>query len=337
MLMLTKRTVTTNNISYQPREVTQGASICLHLFSCAVAPDSAQRFSWDFDLVIVAKADSLLHRKDDSVANVLDKIVDYKRGEIATAKLRRSLAEIQSSITDAPQVRSFTESLKSHHPMGLIAEVKRASPSAGLIREDFDAVEIARIYEQNGAACISVLTDEHFFQGSLEYLKQVRKQAQIPVLRKDFILDAYQVYEARSAGADATLLLAECLNDRELHELYSLTIELGMEALVELYEPANIERVLKLNPPLVGVNNRNLQTFDTDLNHTVSLRKEIPDHILLVGESGIHTRDDVLQLQNAGAHAILVGESLMCSEEIGSRVREILGTTINSEPEKEDS
>ncbi len=267
------------------------------------------------------------------MANVLDKIVEYKRGEIAAAKLRRSVADIQSAIVDAPQVRSFTEALKFRHPMGLIAEVKRASPSAGLIREDFDPVEIARIYEQNGAACISVLTDEHFFQGSLGYLEEVRKQVGIPVLRKDFILDSYQVYEARAAGADAILLIAECLDDRELLELYTLAVDLQMEALVEVYEPANVERVLKLNPPLIGVNNRNLQTFKTDLNHTISLRKQIPDHILLVGESGIHTRADVLQLQSGGAHAILVGESLMRSADIGSRVRDILGTSSTSEKE----
>lgn len=209
--------------------------------------------------------------------------------------------------------------------MGLIAEVKRASPSAGMIREDFDPVAIATTYEQNGAACISVLTDEHFFKGSLEYLKQVRESVGIPVLRKDFILDTYQVYEARAAGADAILLIAECLSDAELGQLNSLAYQLGMQTLIEVYEPKNVERVLKLNPPLLGVNNRNLQTFETSLDHTLSLRSQVPSDVLLVGESGIHTRDDVLKLQNGGANAILVGESLMRSEDIGEAVRKILG------------
>lgn len=258
------------------------------------------------------------------MANVLDRIVDYKRGEIAVAVERRPLSELKAALQDAPPIRDFLGSLKSHHPMGLIAEVKKASPSAGLIREDFDPVEIATTYEKNGAACISVLTDEHFFQGSLSYLEQVRRSVKLPVLRKDFILDPYQVYEARCSGADAILLIAECLNDSELHELLNLARELGMEALVEVYEPSNVDRVLKLDPQLIGVNNRNLQTFETDLNHTIRLRQQIPEQILLVGESGIHTREDVLKLQNAGAHAILVGESLMRSEDIGSQVREIL-------------
>lgn len=259
------------------------------------------------------------------MANVLNKIVDYKRDEIAAAKIARPLAGLLDSIDQAPPVRDFLGSLKAHQPMGLIAEVKRASPSAGLIREDFDPVEIATCYESNGAACISVLTDEHFFQGSLEYLRQVRANVGIPVLRKDFILDPYQVYEARSVGADAILLIAECLTDSELHDLNELAHKLGMQTLVEVYDPENIDRVLQLNPPLIGVNNRNLQTFETSLDHTITLRKQIPAEILLVGESGIHTREDVLKLQSSGAHAILVGESLMRSEDIGQRVREILG------------
>ncbi len=258
------------------------------------------------------------------MANVLDRIVDYKRGEIAAAAERRPFPELKATLQDAPPVRDFLGSLKSHHPMGLIAEVKKASPSAGLIREDFDPVAIATTYEENGAACISVLTDEHFFQGSLEYLEQIRRSVNLPVLRKDFILDPYQVYEARCSGADAILLIAECLSDAELQELFQLAHELGMDALVEVYEPSNVDRVLKLDPQLVGVNNRNLQTFETDLSHTIRLRHQIPEHILLVGESGIHTREDVLKLQEAGTHAILVGESLMRSEDIGLQVRELL-------------
>lgn len=260
------------------------------------------------------------------VSNVLDRIVEYKRGEIVAAKASRPLSEVQAALATAPPVRDFFQSLKSHHPMGLIAEVKRASPSAGLIRSDFDAVSIAKLYDANGAACISVLTDEHFFQGSLSYLTQVRQAVGIPVLRKDFILDPYQVYEARAAGADAVLLIAECLSDAELEELNNLVNELGMTALIEVYEPANVERVLRLSPRFMGVNNRNLQNFQTSLDHTIHLRTRIPDDVLLVGESGIHTREDVLKLQNSGVHAILVGESLMRSEDIGTSVRRILGS-----------
>lgn len=209
--------------------------------------------------------------------------------------------------------------------MGLIAEVKRASPSAGLIREDMAPVEVASIYEQNGAACISVLTDEHFFRGSLADLERVRSSVSIPVLRKDFILDPYQVWEARAAGADCILLIAECLDDGPLGELYALAGELGMQVLVEVYEPANVERVLRLNPPLIGVNNRNLKTFETDLDQTVRLRKAIPDDVLVVGESGIRRREDVVHLQEHGVHAILVGEWLMRAEDIAARVKHLLG------------
>lgn len=261
------------------------------------------------------------------MANFLDKIVTHKLSEIAAAKSLRPFSELRAQIGDASPPRDFYAALTRQHPMGLIAEVKRASPSAGLIRPDFDPVEIATIYEKSGAACLSVLTDEHFFQGHLSYLTTIRDSVSIPVLRKDFILDSYQVYEARAAGADAILLIAECLDDDQLQNLDSVTTELGMQALIEVYEPENIDRVLKLNPKFMGVNNRNLQTFETRLDHTIELRKVIPDEVLLVGESGIHTRDDVLKLQAAGVHAILVGESLMRSENIGSRVSELLGNS----------
>ena len=259
------------------------------------------------------------------MSNVLEKIVTTKQAEVAAAVARRPLATVQREAETAPPVRDFLAALKSHHPMGLIAEVKRASPSAGLIREDFSPVEIARSYAASGAACISVLTDEPYFQGRLEYLEQIRQEVSIPLLRKDFIIDPYQVYEARAAGADCILLIAECLNDAQLTELYSLAGQLGMHALVELYEPENLPRVMRLNPPFLGINNRDLRSFTTRLEHTIDLRAEIPSDVLVVGESGIHTREHVLQLQSAGVHAILVGESLMRADDIESRVREILG------------
>jgi indole-3-glycerol phosphate synthase len=211
--------------------------------------------------------------------------------------------------------------------MGLIAEVKKASPSAGVIRADFDPVEIARTYAKHGAACISVLTDEHFFQGRQEYLTAVRAAVDVPVLRKDFLLDEYQLLEARAAGADCVLLIAECLNDDELRRLYQGAADLGMQSLIEIYEPANLDRVLALDPQptLIGVNNRNLQNFVTDLGHCIAIRQRVPANILLVGESGIHTRAHVLRLQDAGIHAILVGESLMRSPNIAAKVNEVLG------------
>ena len=204
---------------------------------------------------------------------------------------------------------------------------KRGSPSAGIIRQDFDPVQIAQIYERHGASCLSVLTDEKFFLGHLDYLKAVRKAVQIPVLRKDFFIDRYQVLEARAAGADCILLIAECLNDCELRDLYFYASELGMESLIELYDAENLDRVLKLEPALVGINNRDLRTFVTDLDHTTRLSKQIPSTTLLVSESGIKTRADIDRVKAGGARAILVGESLMRCADIGSAVDNLLGRT----------
>lgn len=263
------------------------------------------------------------------MSTILDKIIEQKRLDIAAAQDACSLSELQARVNTAPPPRDFLKSILDHHPMGMIAEVKKASPSAGLIREDFDPVEIARTYEANGAACISVLTDEHFFQGHLSFLEAIRREVQIPVLRKDFIIDPYQVWEARASGADCILLIAECLDDEQLASLYQLAHELGMQVLVEVYDPENVPRVLALNPPLIGVNNRDLRTFVTDLNHTVRLRQQIPESVLVVGESGIHTRQHVELLQLAGVHAILVGESLMRQDDIGAGVRSLLGNSAH--------
>lgn len=259
------------------------------------------------------------------MANVLVRIIEQKRLDIANARSRRSLDELKSLVASAPKPRNFLGALQAKYPMGLIAEIKKASPSAGLIRADFDPVQIAQIYEDNGAACISVLTDEHFFQGHLSFLEQVRAGVSIPVLRKDFIIDPYQVWEARASGADCILLIAECLDDESLHSLYQLSAELGMQSLVEVYDPENVERVLNLHPPMIGVNNRDLRSFVTDLQHTVRLRQTIPGDVLVIGESGIHSNADVQMLQAAGVHGILVGESLMRSPDIAARVRDLLG------------
>ncbi len=259
------------------------------------------------------------------MSNILDKIVATKRQEIATAQRLRPVELLREQLADAPAVRDFFAPLATGGPIKLIAEVKKASPSKGVIRADFDPVEIARTYEEHGASCLSVLTDEQYFQGSLDYLRQIRAAVGLPVLRKDFILDSYQLVEARAAGADAVLLIAECLDDCQLRKLHNEALELGLTPLVELYEPANLPRVLAAGATLIGVNNRDLRTFVVDLEHTIRLRQQVPDNCVLVGESGIRTRADALQLQTAGVDAMLVGESLMARDEIGLAVDELLG------------
>ena len=256
--------------------------------------------------------------------NVLAKILDHKRGEITAAKARRPWETLQAELSAAPPVRDFVAALHAASDIGLIAEVKKASPSAGVIRADFDPVEIAKIYQSAGASCLSVLTDEHFFQGSLDYLIQIRKTVSIPVLRKDFLIDRYQVLEARAAGADCILLIAECLDDCTLRDLYFYAAELGMESLIEIYDPENLNRVLKLEPALVGVNNRDLRSFVVDLEHTLQIVPHVPKTTLLVSESGIKTRDDVERLKARGVGAILVGESLMRAGDIGTAVKSLV-------------
>ncbi|MEC7498535.1 MAG: indole-3-glycerol phosphate synthase TrpC [Planctomycetota bacterium] len=263
------------------------------------------------------------------VANILDKIVAKKRKEIAESRARTPLASVQQSAADAPSPKDFLGALQASQGIGLIAEIKKASPSKGLIREDFDPPSIAKTYAAHGASCISILTDETFFQGSLSYLQQVRAVVDTPLLRKEFILDIYQIYEARAAGADAVLLIAEILTATELAHFSDLAQQLGMVALIELYDPDNLPAVLATGTPLIGVNNRDLRTFEVDLGHTVRLRNQIPENILLVGESGIHSREDALYLQEHGVNAMLVGESLMREANIGSAVDRLLGSSAN--------
>lgn len=259
------------------------------------------------------------------MTDILEKIIAQKHQDIAEAKSRRSQAELQAHLADAPPVRDFVAALRQADEMGLIAEVKKASPSAGIIRTDFEPIAIAQTYAENGANCLSVLTDEHFFQGHLNFLSQIRATVELPVLRKDFLIDPYQILEARVAGADCVLLIAECLDDPTLTALYAEAQNLGMTALVEIYEPENLDRVLRLNPPIIGINNRNLRTFVTDLDHTLKLSAQIPEVCLIISESGIRTRADVERLASAGIGGILVGETFMRAESIGAKVRELLG------------
>ncbi len=263
------------------------------------------------------------------MSTLLDKIVAVKRQEVAAARAECSVAELRAALADAPPVRDFYASLATARPAAggsikLIAEVKRASPSAGLIREDFDPAKIAKIYAEQGASCLSVLTDSPHFQGSLAYLQQARAACDLPVLRKDFILDEHQVVEARVAGADAILLIAECLTPAELKQLHEQAVEIGLTPLVELYDPANLPAVLASGAKLVGVNNRNLHTMTVNLNHCLTVHREIPPEILFVSESGIKTHEDALRLQAAKVDAMLVGESLMRHPDIGQAVAKLL-------------
>jgi indole-3-glycerol phosphate synthase len=259
-----------------------------------------------------------------AMSDILREIVAHKRVEVDRAKHLRPTASLEARLADAPAVQGFVAALETRRPIALIAEVKRASPSAGVISTEFDPVKTAAAYERHGAACVSVLTDEKYFQGSLDDLTSVRQAISLPVMRKDFLVDRYQVLEARAAGADCVLLIAECLEDCRLRELYFYASELGMDALIELYEVENLERVLKLEPALVGINNRDLRTFVTDLDHTIRLAPRIVGQSLLVSESGIRTKGDVLKLKQAGVRAILVGETLMRSNDVGAQIDELL-------------
>lgn len=255
---------------------------------------------------------------------VLDKIVATKRMEIERARAVVPESELRAQLADAPPVCNFFTPLAASGPIKLIAEVKKASPSAGVIRADFNPVAIAKTYETHGASCVSVLTDESYFQGNLDYLRQIRAAIGLPILRKDFVLDMYQVLEARAAGADAVLLIAECLDDCNLRKLFNAICELGMTPLVELYDPENLQRVFDAGATLIGINNRNLHTFEVDLEHTIRMRERVTDECVLVGESGIKTPADVERLQAAGVDAILVGETLMREPDIGAAVDTLL-------------
>ena len=283
------------------------------------------------------------------MATVLDKIVAHKREEVLEARRRRPLAELRKIVDEMPPARDFEGALREARTAGdgagkrscgkggmntlfLIAEIKRASPSKGAIRPDLDLGEIGRIYEAAGARAISVLTDERFFRGHLAYIAEVKAAAALPVMRKDFLLDPYQVYEARAYGADAALLIASILPEARLQDMLDLAHELGMSCLVEVHARADrdlvcreLETVLSTGARIVGLNNRNLETFETDLAFSFETVKEIPKDRIAVSESGIWERADVLRLQEAGFDAMLVGEALMRTPDIGRKIEELLG------------
>jgi indole-3-glycerol phosphate synthase len=256
---------------------------------------------------------------------ILDDIVASKRKELAAAKRCVSLQDLKQMASSQPPALDFAASLKVRRPR-VIAEVKKASPSAGIIRADFNPVEIALIYADNGAAAISVLTESAFFQGSLDYLRDIRQAvgSRLPLLRKDFIFDPYQVYEARAYGADSILLITAIVTPEKLKSLITLSRELGMEPLVEVHNATEIAVALKAGGQIIGINNRDLNTFKTDLVTTTILRPHIPGDKIVVSESGIKDRYDVASLRNQGVSAVLIGESLMSSPDIAAAIKDIL-------------
>ncbi len=265
--------------------------------------------------------------------NILQEIVQTKRKEVAQARAAVPLEALKAQSADMPRCRNFYAALiaKPRRAANLIAEVKKASPSAGVIRPDFDPVAIARTYAAGGATALSVLTDEHYFQGHLSYVQLVKDAVELPILRKDFLVDAYQVYQSRVAGADAILLIAACLKPAELMDLIILGSSLGLSCLVEVHDADELMQVRSLvgfprgGYVLLGINNRDLRTFQTDLATTLRLADMVDDRRVLVSESGIHTGQDVQRLRRSGVQSILVGESLMRSDDITAQMTELLG------------
>jgi len=262
------------------------------------------------------------------MTDILEKIVSVKHAEVASALNRKPLAVVRADAESRVLTRDFVGALRAKIAAGkpaVIAEVKKASPSKGVLRADFIPADIAQSYAEYGAACLSVLTDQQFFQGCVDFLKQARASCQLPVLRKDFMVDAYQIYESRAMGADAILLIAACLNDAQMKEFEQIARSLDMAVLVEVHDAAELERALALKTPLIGVNNRNLKTFEVSLDTTLTLMRDIPADRLLVCESGIHTRDDVLRMGAAGVNAFLVGEAFMRAQEPGEALAALFG------------
>ena len=262
------------------------------------------------------------------MSDILDKIVAAKLLEVAAAKTRKSLELVRADAESRVLTRDFVGAIRAKIAAGkpaVIAEIKKASPSQGVIREEFIPADIAQSYAEFGAACLSVLTDAEFFQGSADYLKQARASCQLPVLRKDFMVDAYQIYESRCMGADAVLLIAACLDDAQLKDMEAIARGMDMAVLVEVHDQRELERALRLGTPLIGINNRNLKTFEVSLDTTLGLRSQVPADRIVVTESGIHTRDDVLRMGAAGVNAFLVGEAFMRAPEPGEALEALFG------------
>jgi indole-3-glycerol phosphate synthase len=262
------------------------------------------------------------------MADILEKIVAVKQEEVAAAKKKRSLEAVREDAFSRVLTRDFEAALRARIAAGraaVIAEVKKASPSKGVLRPDFVPADIAQSYAEHGAACLSVLTDRQFFQGEADYLKQARASCDLPVLRKDFLVDPYQVYESRAMGADCILLIAACLSDAQMADLEAVARSLDMAVLVEVHDAAELQRALRLKTRLVGINNRNLRTFEVSLDTTLGMLGDVPADRLLVTESGILGRDDVKRMRAAGVHAFLVGEAFMRADDPGVALAALFG------------
>ncbi len=270
---------------------------------------------------------------------ILDKILAHKVEEIAQAQRKINLAEIRATAESAPPITRFKDAIRKDTTVALIAEIKRASPSKGVLIEHFDPIALARTYVHNGASALSILTDERFFMGDLGYLMAIDdaldKPRRTPILRKEFIISPYQIYESRAHRADAILLIAAALDDTQLGDLYQLARELGMDILLEVHNEAEMERAIKIGAELIGINNRDLRTFHVDLNVTARLAGLVPDSVTLVAESGIMNGDDVRLMGHYGAHAVLVGESLVKADDIGRAVN--LYASQSRKPQKRHS
>ncbi len=257
---------------------------------------------------------------------VLTKIIAHKKEELVERKLRVPLEKMQEWAKDAPSPRGFENALRSvqlaKRP-GVIAEIKRASPSKGILRENFNPMQIAASYQMNGATCVSILTDSEFFKGSCAILELARKSCFLPMLRKDFIIDTYQVYETRAVDADCLLLIVAALEDDQMAELNSLAKELRLDVLVEVHNEAEVDRALALEPTLLGINNRNLNTFETTLDTTFQLLDKVPDSCHVVTESGIHSKQDISMMTEKGVNSFLVGEAFMVAEDPGAKLKEL--------------
>lgn len=259
--------------------------------------------------------------------NILNEICERKRQHIEACKSNAPLSEINARLEEAQAPRGFTEALRNHDKPAIIAEIKKASPSKGLIRVDFNHSALAKAYEAGGAACLSVLTDEPYFQGHDSYLAQARDACSLPVLRKDFMLDTYQIYESRALGADCILLIMAALTDDDARRLHELSAELGMDVLVEVHDAPELERALTLKPTMIGINNRNLKTLEIDVQTSITLAKSMPENCLRISESGIYAHDDILRLEKHGFDGFLVGESLMKQANVTAALQQLRGKT----------
>ncbi len=258
--------------------------------------------------------------------DILERIVQHKRGEVAARKRCLPLASLRAEAAEARSTRGFAAALEATGP-AVIAEIKRASPSEGVIREDFEPAAIAASYEAAGARCLSVLTDERFFQGADAHLTQARGACGLPVLRKDFVVDAYQIFEARALGADCVLLIAACLEPAEMRELAVLAEGLGLDVLIEVHDRAELDAALAAKPRLLGINNRDLRTFQTSIDTTIELLEAVPAGVTVVSESGIHTPEAVARLRDAGVGAFLVGTAFMREADPGAALARLFGTS----------